>query len=48
MTQPEVKNLAASVKARLANLARTQKEALQGLLSRHDASEYALMTCHAK
>jgi hypothetical protein len=35
MTQPEVKNLAASVKARLANLARAQKEDFQELLSRY-------------
>jgi predicted nucleotidyltransferase component of viral defense system len=35
MTQPEVKNLAASVKARLANLARDQKEDFQELLSRY-------------
>ena len=35
MTQPEVKNLAASVKARLANLAREQKEDFQELLSRY-------------
>lgn len=35
MTQPEGKNLAASVKARLANLARDQKEDYQELLSRY-------------
>ena len=35
MTQPEVKNLAASVKARLANLARAQREDFQELLSRY-------------
>ncbi len=35
MTQSEVKNLAASVKARLANLAREQKEDFQELLSRY-------------
>lgn len=35
MTQPEVKNLTASVKARLANLARIQKEDFQELLSRY-------------
>jgi predicted nucleotidyltransferase component of viral defense system len=35
MTQPELKNLAASVKARLANLAHTQKEDFQELLSRY-------------
>lgn len=35
MTQSEVNNLAASVKARLANLARDQKEDFQELLSRY-------------
>jgi len=35
MTPPEVKNLAASVKARLANLARAQKEDFQEFLSRY-------------
>lgn len=35
MTQSKVKNLAASVKARLANLARKQKEDFQELLSRY-------------
>jgi nucleotidyltransferase AbiEii toxin of type IV toxin-antitoxin system len=35
MTKPEIKNLAASVKARLANLAREQKEDFQELLSRY-------------
>ena len=34
MTQSEVKNLPASVKARLANLAREQREDFQELLSR--------------
>jgi hypothetical protein len=33
VTQSEVKNLAASVRARLANLARSQKEDFQELLS---------------
>ncbi|HXQ38378.1 MAG TPA: nucleotidyl transferase AbiEii/AbiGii toxin family protein [Anaerolineales bacterium] len=35
MTQSEIKNLATSVKARLANLARDQKEDFQELLSRY-------------
>lgn len=35
VTQSEVKNLAASVRARLANLARAQKEDFQELLSRY-------------
>ena len=35
MTQSEVKNLAASVRARLADLARSQKEDFQELLSRY-------------
>ena len=35
LTQSEVKNLAASVRARLANLARSQKEDFQELLSRY-------------
>ena len=36
MTESKVKNLPASVKARLANLAREQKEEFQELLSRYD------------
>lgn len=35
MTQSEIKNLAASVKARLAHLGRNQKEDFQELLSRY-------------
>lgn len=35
MTESKVKNLPASVKARLANLAREQKEEFQELLSRY-------------